>query len=325
MTFFLFCCNFVAKTYCAYRIPPLATAHSNLASAVLEMRQPSAGVIKTCRVGVQTLLIAGISLVAAAFTSHAASAATKHNSRHFLHSVSRSVHGRSYRAVASVHHEHVASHHTVARYEHVASHRTVARYEHMALNHGYRHHIDSGYRIERVSYRSYRHHGYYGATSYRYSSLQCVPYAREVSHIELTGNAYLWWAEAAGRYSRGDMPEVGAVLNFRGVGRMPLGHVAVVTDVINRRAVLVTQANWVADTITNDVRIDDISPDNNWTQVRVELGDSSTLGAAYPTYGFIYNRPAEGTVIAASGQSNEVAEAPAAHVLISQAPDRNLQ
>ena len=264
-------------------------------------------------------------MVAAAFTSHAASAATKHNSRHFLHSVSRSVHGRSYRAVASVHHEHVASHHTAARYEHVASHRTVARYEHVALNHGYRHHIDSGYRIERVSYRSYRHHGYYGATSYRYSSLQCVPYAREVSHIELTGNAYLWWAEAAGRYSRGDMPEVGAVLNFRGVGRMPLGHVAVVTDVINRRAVLVTQANWVADTITNDVRIDDISPDNNWTQVRVELGDSSTLGSAYPTYGFIYNRPAEDTVIAASGQSSEVAEAPAAHALISQAPDRNLQ
>ena len=84
-------------------------------------------------------------------------------------------------------------------------------------------------------------------------ALQCVPYAREVSHIELTGNAYLWWAEAAGRYGRGATPEVGAVLNFRGIGRMPLGHVAVVTDVIDSRAVLVTQANWVPGTITNDV------------------------------------------------------------------------
>lgn len=161
--------------------------------------------------------------------------------------------------------------------------------------------------------------------SYRYSPLQCVPYAREVSHIELTGNAYLWWAEAAGRYARGYEPEVGAVLNFHGIRRMPLGHVAVVTDVINSRAILVTQANWVADRITNDVRIDDVSPDNNWTEVRVELGDSSTLGSVYPTYGFIYNQPVNATVIAANGQSSEVAEAPAAQPLSAQAPDRNLQ
>ena len=201
----------------------------------------------------------------------------------------------------------------------------MTRHAHVALYYGYRHHIDSSYRIEHVSYRSYRHHHYYGSTSYSYSSLQCVPYAREVSHIELTGNAYLWWAEAAGRYARGDAPAVGAVLNFRGVGRMPLGHVAVVTDVIDSRAVLVTQANWVADRITNDVRIDDVSPDNDWSEVRVELGDSSTLGSVYPTYGFIYDKPADGTVIAASGQSSEVAEAPAAQAVSSQAPDRNLQ
>jgi surface antigen len=220
-----------------------------------------------------------------------------------------------HRAVASAHHERVISHHTAVHHEHVA------------YNYGYRRHIDSSYRIDRLSYRSYRHHEYYGGvtTSYRYSSLQCVPYAREVSHIDLTGNAYLWWAEAAGRYARGDVPAVGAVLNFRGVGRMPLGHVAVVTDVINSRAILVTQANWVPDSITNDVRIDDVSPDNNWTDVRVELGDSSTLGSAYPTYGFIYDKPAAGTVIASSGQSNEVAEAPAAPAVSSQAPDRNLQ
>src|ERR1700735_4836128 len=180
------------------------------------MRQPSASVKKTSGVGIKTLLVAGISLVATAFVS-SASAAAKHSSRHVSHSVSRSVHGRSHHAVA-----HTTSHHTAT-----------VHHEHVALNHGYRHHIDSSYRIERVSYRSYRHHGYHGTASYRYSSLQCVPYAREVSHIELTGNAYLWWAEAAGRYGRGANPEVGAVLNFRGVGRMPLGHVAVVTDVID--------------------------------------------------------------------------------------------
>jgi surface antigen len=267
---------------------------------------------------VKTLLIAGVSLVASAFVSHAASAATKHSSRHVSHSVSRSHH--------VVSHERVTSHRAVAsvRHEHVVSHHTVVRHEHVAFNYGYRHHIDSSYRDERVAYRSYSHHSYY-APSYRYSSLQCVPYAREVSHIDLTGNAYLWWAEAAGRYARGDSPAVGAVLNFRGVGRMPLGHVAVVTDVINSRAILVTQANWVADRITNDVRIDDVSPDNDWTEVRVELGDSSTLGSVYPTYGFIYNRATDGTVIAANGQSNEVAEAPVAQPVSAQAPDRNLQ
>lgn len=274
------------------------------------MRQSLAVVRKTSLVGVKTLLAAGLSLVAAGFGGHAAAAATKH--RHVSH-LSRHTVVRSHHVVARLYHERVTIHHPAVRHEHVASY------------YGYKHHMDHGYRAERVSYHGYRHHYYYGATSYRYSSLQCVPYAREVSHIDLTGNAYLWWAEAAGRYARGDMPEEGAVLNFRGVGRMPLGHVAVVTDVINSRTILVTQANWVADRITNDVRIDDVSPDNNWTDVRVELGDSSTLGSTYPTYGFIYDKPADSTVIAANGQSNEVAEAPAARAVRDQAPDRNLQ
>ncbi|MBU6397628.1 MAG: CHAP domain-containing protein [Rhodospirillales bacterium] len=164
------------------------------------------------------------------------------------------------------------------------------------------------------------------AAEYRYSRLQCVPYAREVSHIDLSGDAFLWWAEASGRYARGNTPVVGAVLNFRSIGRMPLGHVAVVTAVLNPRTILVTQANWVPGSITNDVTVQDVSPDNNWTDVRVELGDSATMGAAYPTYGFIYNRPAIGTVIAsANGVGNEVAEAPQARPVASEAPDRNLQ
>ncbi|NNM57509.1 MAG: CHAP domain-containing protein [Acidocella sp.] len=160
---------------------------------------------------------------------------------------------------------------------------------------------------------------------YRHSGLQCVPYAREVSHIELTGNAFLWWAEAAGRYERGNTPVEGAVLNFRAIGRMPLGHVAVVTGVINNRTILVTQANWVPGTITNDVTVQDVSPDNNWSEVEVELGDSSTWGAAYPTYGFIYDKPASATVIAANGQGNEVAEAPSVRPVNTEGPNRNLQ
>ncbi len=153
-----------------------------------------------------------------------------------------------------------------------------------------------------------------------------MPYAREVSHIELSGNAFLWWAEAAGRYARGNAPTEGAVLNFRAVGRMPLGHVAVVTAVLDDRTILVTQANWVRGTITNDVTVRDVSPDNDWSQVQVELGDTPTMGSAYPTYGFIYNQPDPGTVIASSNaQNNEVAEAPRAVTVQTDAPDRNLQ
>ncbi len=161
---------------------------------------------------------------------------------------------------------------------------------------------------------------------FRRSPLQCVPYAREVSHIELTGDAFLWWPEAAGRYARGNVPVVGSVLNFRPIHRMPLGHVAVVTAVLNSRTILVTQANWVPDAITNDVTVEDVSPDNNWTDVRVELGDTSSMGSTYPTYGFIYDHPAGGTVIASNGGGrDEVAEAPVSRPVASQAPDRNLQ
>lgn len=164
------------------------------------------------------------------------------------------------------------------------------------------------------------------AAEYRHSGLQCVPYAREVSHITLSGNAFLWWAQAAGRYARGNSPEAGSVLNFRSTGRMPLGHVAVVTAVLDPRTILVTQANWVRGTITNDVTVQDVSANNDWSAVKVELGDTSTMGSTYPTYGFIYNRPDTGTVIASnSGARNEVAEAPVSRPVASQAPDRNLQ
>jgi surface antigen len=245
------------------------------------------------------LLMVGIVLAGSSlFGGHEAAAAAKHPARHsVMHVAARRAHHYQV-AVRHTHHYQVASRH-LSR-----SHLAYAGHHH--------------YRVA-----AYRFHRRYA--SYRHSGLQCVPYAREVSHIELSGNAFLWWAEAAGRYARGNEPVEGAVLNFRAIGRMPLGHVAVVTDVINSRTILVTQANWVRGTITNDVTVQDVSPDNDWTQVQVELGDSRTWGAAYPTYGFIYNQPATSTVIAASGQANEVAEAPVAQPVSTEAPNRSLQ
>jgi surface antigen len=156
--------------------------------------------------------------------------------------------------------------------------------------------------------------------------LQCVPYARAVSHIHLFGDAFLWWAEAAGRYARGIAPVQGAVLAFRSIPHMPLGHIAVVTSVINNRTVQVTQANWVRGTITNHVTVQDVSSNNDWSQVQVEIGDGQKWGADYPTHGFIYNRPPIGVGITGSEpQDNEVAEAPPDVPIAANAPDRQLQ
>ena len=48
--------------------------------------------------------------------------------------------------------------------------------------------------------------------------LQCVPYARQVSGIQIYGDAHTWWGQAAGRYERGSVPQVGAVMAFRRAG-----------------------------------------------------------------------------------------------------------
>src|SRR5690242_12471674 len=58
--------------------------------------------------------------------------------------------------------------------------------------------------------------------------LQCVPYARQVSGIDIRGDAWTWWYAAAGRYERGSVPEPGAVLVMEATPAMRLGHVAVV-------------------------------------------------------------------------------------------------
>lgn len=125
--------------------------------------------------------------------------------------------------------------------------------------------------------------------------ISCVPYARIDSGIDLRGNAWQWWGHAAGIYARGQTPERGAVLAFRSNPRMPLGHVAVVSAIINRREVLINQANWSPSghggAIAKGVPVVDVSEANDWSAVRVGLGLSGKFGAVYPTYGFIYDRP----------------------------------
>ena len=123
---------------------------------------------------------------------------------------------------------------------------------------------------------------------------QCVPFARAASGIQIFGDAWTWWDQAEGRYPRGDVPRPGAVIVFERSGRLPLGHVAVVSRVVEKRVVLLTHANWSRQNgerghAEQDVTLFDVSPANDWSEVKVWYRDAEGLGGTiYPVAGFIY-------------------------------------
>ena len=148
------------------------------------------------------------------------------------------------------------------------------------------------------------------------SAIQCVAYAREVSGINLKGDAWQWWSAAAGQYDRGNNPRSGAVLVFDRQGSMSHGHVSVVTRVINSRTILVDHANWAPvrtsgrGAVSTSVPLIDVSPRNDWSQVRVWYNPTQDYGTrVYRTEGFVYRPQSnhlpqhEGFQLAAMGQS----------------------
>lgn len=132
--------------------------------------------------------------------------------------------------------------------------------------------------------------------NHRYSGgnvIQCVAFARSASDVALSGNAVAWWDNASGVYDRGQAPENGSVLSFRSTRRMPLGHVAVVRRVVDSRTIIIDQSHWAQRGISRNVPVIDVSPNNDWTAVRVALnGNNESFGSIYPTNGFIYPRAA---------------------------------
>src|SRR5262245_13397746 len=99
---------------------------------------------------------------------------------------------------------------------------------------------------------------------------QCVPFARQESGIEIYGNANTWWTQAAGRYPRSSAPAPGSVLVMRGYNDPSRGHVAVVTQIVSSRVILVDHANWLnRGEVSVNVPIADVSPNNDWSEVRV--------------------------------------------------------
>jgi hypothetical protein len=123
---------------------------------------------------------------------------------------------------------------------------------------------------------------------------QCVPFARAASDIEIYGDAWTWWEKADGRYQRGHTPRQGAVIVFSKTSRLPLGHVAVVSQIVEKRVLMLTHANWSRQRgkrghTEQDVTLFDVSDSNDWSQVKVWYQDADGLGGSiYSVAGFIY-------------------------------------
>ena len=138
--------------------------------------------------------------------------------------------------------------------------------------------------------------------------LQCVPYARAVSGIQIYGDAHTWWGQAEGRYARGYKPKVGAVMAFKPSGNSTLGHVAAVSRIVDKRTILIRHANWSPingrrGQIEDNVKVIDVSPDNDWSQVRVWYAPLQALGGSHwPIQGFIYPaKPRKGEKLVRDG------------------------
>jgi len=130
-------------------------------------------------------------------------------------------------------------------------------------------------------------------------AVSCVLYARAVSGIDIRGDAYAWWDNAAGRYLRGQVPEAGAVLVLAKTDRLQLGHLAVVRQVIDDRDILVDHSNWVPGKIITGMQVRDVSPANDWTELRFFNQDYGVFGSIYLADGFIYQLTTVPTVGAA--------------------------
>jgi surface antigen len=167
---------------------------------------------------------------------------------------------------------------------------------------------------------------------------QCVPFARLASGIQIFGDAWTWWRQASGKYETGFQPKTGAVLCFKPTGRMKLGHVAVVNQVITDRVIQISHANWsriggTRGQIEKDVTVIDVSPQGDWSTVKVWYDPVRDLGGStYPTFGFIYQNAdskrsagsgftmAENTAISMAQSAANMAQSAASQMVAAARP-----
>ncbi len=134
--------------------------------------------------------------------------------------------------------------------------------------------------------------------------LECVPYARARSGISLFGDAGTWWGKAEGRYTRSHTPLLGSVIVLTGYAGPSRGHVGVVSALVSLREIRLDHANWLDDgAIYRNDPVADVSPDNDWSEVRVWNTRLHAWGVrTYLVEGFIGPSPASSDDRVASEQ-----------------------
>lgn len=120
------------------------------------------------------------------------------------------------------------------------------------------------------------------------SAEDCVRVLRSISSYDIRGDAWTWWASAEGDYGRSAAPARGSVMVFKKTGRLNRGHVSLVSAVLNDRTVLVDHSWLGGRGLRRGMRVEDVSPRNDWSQVRVWHEPARQMGQrVYPIYGFI--------------------------------------
>jgi len=119
--------------------------------------------------------------------------------------------------------------------------------------------------------------------------LQCVPYARAHSGVNIFGDAYTWWEKSQGVYPHSQDPKLRSVMMLTGYAGPNRAHLAVVSSVISSREIRIDHANWFNDgAIYLDDPVRDVSADNDWSEVRVWNIRSQSWGTrTYLVRGFI--------------------------------------
>lgn len=157
------------------------------------------------------------------------------------------------------------------------------------------------------------------------AGLQCVPYAREHSAVNIHGDAYTWWDKAAGHYARGATPLIGSVMVLYGYAGTHRGHVAVVSRMVSPRLIRINHANWNNDgaIYVNDP-VQDVSEDNDWSLVKVWNIRTGSWGLkAYKVRGFIGPGPegSDNAVVAFNNFSRDASDPIARQIAASSSVD----
>jgi hypothetical protein len=128
------------------------------------------------------------------------------------------------------------------------------------------------------------------SVDYSATPLQCVPFARKASGVNIYGDAHTWWGQARHKYETDDEPRRGAVIVLKGRNDNDArGHVGVVRKLLNDRQITVDHANWAnKGEIQTDTPVLDVSGDNDWSRVRVWNVEGGHFGGhVYSVQGFI--------------------------------------